>query len=134
MGAVGPDIEALRAEFEEVDVDGSGYIDADELFELALNMEDEGMDEDMISEIIGMMCDADADGNSQISFDEFVEHLSAAHAAGGAPPAAKGKSPPGKKRGISAPKKGGLFACCMGKKATPAAPVEEEEEEEEEEE
>merc|ERR1719238_167246 len=81
-----------------------------------------------------MMCDADADGNAQISFEEFVAHLTEAVAKGESPPEAKGKSPPkGKTRGISASKKSGCFSCCMGKKAAPApAPVELEEEEEEE--
>ena len=76
MGAVADPadmIEQLRADFEEMDVDGSGMIDGDELSAMCKEMEESGAPMDVIEECVAMLLEADEDGSGEVSFEEFAE-------------------------------------------------------------
>jgi len=124
MGAVADPadmIEELRASFEEMDVDGSGMIDADELtMQIRAYYEYQPFDgETVVQECIDMLLEADEDESGEVSFEEFAAlYMEAAPAAAAGKPPAAAAAAAGKTRGISVKKKGGLFACCGGCKAT----------------
>ena len=66
------DVEAeAREAFARFDVDGSGYIDADELDQLAASLA-ERLDHHSASTEVLHLADFDKDGDGQIDFDEFV--------------------------------------------------------------
>jgi len=62
----------LRKFFLEADVDGSGFLDAGELYNAINKMGTEVSKDDVIE----LMMELDADGNGQIDIDEFTSLVS----------------------------------------------------------
>ena len=56
----------------EADVDGSGYLDAGELYNAIIKM---GADIDK-NDVIELMMELDSDGNGQLDIDEFTSLVS----------------------------------------------------------
>ena len=65
-------VEDLRAKFLEADVDNSGFLTVDELYNL-FNKMGSGVSE---NEVIQMMAEVDVDRDGQLDIDEFISILS----------------------------------------------------------
>ncbi|ETV91815.1 hypothetical protein H310_13646 [Aphanomyces invadans] len=75
LGDITDDLEQkYRSVFDEFDVDKSGAISPDELRTLLKSVGEDALDEADINEIIAQ---ADADGNGQIEFNEFIQMMQA---------------------------------------------------------
>lgn len=65
-------VEELREKFREADTDGSGFLNASEVWN-ALRKMDPGV---VLEDVVALMSELDADGDAQLGIDEFVALMS----------------------------------------------------------